>query len=158
MTQMADSQIIASVFLRKGGEGLKTKLFENLAAVEKSAILSRAALASEEEPVIAYFATATDWFLITTQRLVWSNSEGLHAMRILQFDYAESNFEAAWERWQIADDREIRDPNMDIDELFLVTIDGKRTAISLEPGQPYLGISNALMWLSRWAKSQREAA
>ncbi len=158
MTQAADPQIIASVLLRKGCEGKQTKLFENHTSDAKNAVLSKAALGTDEEPVIACFLGASNWFLVTTERLVWTNSGGLQTLCILRLDYADDNFEAAYRRWLAADDRESRNPKMEIDELELVAVDGSRRAITLEPGYPFFGLSNALMWLSRWARSQRKKA
>jgi hypothetical protein len=154
MTQAADPQIIVSVFLRKGREGQQTKLFENLSTDAKNAVLSKAALGPDEEPVIACFDRTNGWFLVTTERLIWTSSGGLNALSILQVDYVEDNFEAAYRRWLAADDRENRNPKMEIDELELVAVDGCRAAVTLEPGYPFHGLSNALMWLCTWARSQ----
>ncbi|RKH37820.1 hypothetical protein [Corallococcus sicarius] len=65
------------VFTQTGGEGLRTRTFDNLPEDARAYLLERAALGADELPVIAYFAGPAHWALVTTERIVLGREAGL---------------------------------------------------------------------------------
>lgn len=146
----ADAQIVASVFMRNGGEGEKTKLFENLAPSEQRGLTKMADLRLSEEIVITFFDSESDWCLITTQRLIWATAGERQEMELLDLDNFDDDFEEAFQRALSRPDPDALNPKLDMREIRPVTLDGRRAKIEIEPGQTYWGFYNALRWLCHW--------
>jgi len=64
-------------FRRFGGNGEKTRLFNELTADISRYLLERVPARVNEIPVIAYFADFGNWLILTTERLVWSNKNNV---------------------------------------------------------------------------------
>ncbi|RKH00443.1 hypothetical protein D7X74_38565 [Corallococcus sp. CA047B] len=65
------------VFAETGGDGPRTRAFDNLPADSRAHLLEYAALTADELPVIAYFGSPVHWVLITTDRIVMGRQAGL---------------------------------------------------------------------------------
>jgi hypothetical protein len=60
------------VFQRKGGNGLYTRLFDNLDPSQRSMVLAEFKLGESELPVIGSIKDPAHWLVLTTGRLAWS--------------------------------------------------------------------------------------
>jgi hypothetical protein len=65
-------EVWTSIFRRKGGDGVTTRLFENLDASQQRALFAEFNLRESELPVIASIQDPGHWFILTTERLAWS--------------------------------------------------------------------------------------
>ncbi len=131
--------IWASIFRRKGGDGAYTRLFDNLDASQRAALLSVIKLRESEVPVIGSVENSDTWLLLTTERLVWS---------------------VGGERRDVPADA-VRDAKADHDHLLknrskvgmrrprVVTIGGEEYPIEIESGAPLIAVWNVLMNLCR---------
>lgn len=63
--------MIASRFLRKGGEGQWLRLLANLTQEVQAALLARLVLAADEIAVLGGVGEDGRWVLLTTQRTAW---------------------------------------------------------------------------------------
>jgi hypothetical protein len=68
------SSIYISIFKRKGGEGLNTKIVNETNKKDYSSFFSK--LVENERPLLIYFVNKLNWFLLTNSRILMSN-EGL---------------------------------------------------------------------------------
>ena len=59
-------KVMSSIFVRKGTETERTKLFDNLTEDIQAKLLESISLRSDELAVIAYLQEDSDWLLITT--------------------------------------------------------------------------------------------
>ena len=67
------SSIYISIFKRKGGEGLKTKIInDNNKKQYESLFLG---LENNETPLIVFFENMQNWFLLTDLRILFCNEE-----------------------------------------------------------------------------------
>lgn len=71
------SSIYISIFKRKGGEGLKTKIINDSNKNQYESLFLR--LENSENPLIVYFENMQNWFLLTDTRILFSN-EGISSI------------------------------------------------------------------------------
>lgn len=128
--------ILRAIFIRKGKETDRTKVFENLAAEIRTKLLARAALLTCELPVVASVLNQDRWVLITTTRIVaverdQTTNVDLNLLRDATVDL-------------LAD---VRQGNRSKDELSILRLSlegGKEQLIQVESGAPHIGIWNVL--------------
>lgn len=71
MNNIDKSSIYVSIFKRKGAEGLNTKI---IAEENKRGYISLFSKVEENEtPLIIYFLNLLNWFLLTNNRILFSN-------------------------------------------------------------------------------------
>ena len=68
------SSIYISIFKRKGGEGLKTKIVNETNVKDYNDLFSK--LEENEKPLLLYFVNLLNWFLLTNSRILMLN-EGI---------------------------------------------------------------------------------
>jgi hypothetical protein len=123
-----------SIFERKGGNGVYTRLFDSLSPGQQSALLGALRLRETELPVIGSLRGPDSWLILTTQRLVW-------AARGEQFEVAVPRIRDA-----IADFRHLANSQskLEMTNLQVTTLSGEEYGIELEPGPPLSGTWNVL--------------
>jgi len=140
MNSNVSKTTIASVFLRNGGEGEHTKLFENLSEPIQGDLREKAILREDEEPVVAYNENGGDWCLITTQRFIWSKLGQTKNLEFRQLKDATIDSSLAIQHKATS--------AADLRDLKLITNTNEEISIEIEPGFPFSGIWNALKFLS----------
>lgn len=148
--------MLEELFRLKGGAGAKTRLFADLSASARADLARMATFAPEEAPVVAYFADESEWFLITTGRVMWLQGENQGAFDLVDLDRVDRDIRSAMERRS----SESEDSNASVkdlmDRLRIHAADGRSVTVSLEPGQPFLTMSGVLGSLCRWASDWRQ--
>src|SRR5947209_3950893 len=67
---------LTNIFLRKGGEGKYTKLFNNLEPETATLLLCPAPILQDAIPVVGGYKDPGEWLLITTGSMIW-HSDGM---------------------------------------------------------------------------------
>ncbi len=131
-----NERLMTAIFLRKGGEGHRTRLFDNLAAREQSTLLRAAQLEPGETAVVGHVADHSEWCMITTRRLIWKNKDGsgsveLAGIRRIVHDMVADIQNGRWDKnqWQ---DLRIEDET------------GQVATLMLEEGRPFFAVWNLL--------------
>jgi hypothetical protein len=125
----------ASIFLRKGGDGTYTRLFDNLDSAQQSTLLAEFKLHESELPVIGSFRDSSNWLVLTTERLAWS------------IEGKREEIAASAIRDATADLRKIQrseHSKQSMHQLQVVTMRDGEYSIELEPGEPLSGTWNVL--------------
>jgi len=65
------SSTYLSIFKRKGGEGLNTKIIKDASNEEHNSLFTR--LEENEKPLLLYFLNLSNWFLLTNNSILMSN-------------------------------------------------------------------------------------
>jgi hypothetical protein len=123
-----------SIFQRKGGDGVYTRLVDNMDAGQRSTLLTAIKLRTTELPVIGSLRGPNNWLILTTERLVWTVAGDRHeidvqavrdaSMDLKQLENSQSKLEAR--------------------TLRVATLEGDEYTIEVEPGQPLSGTWNVL--------------
>lgn len=127
------AQILRAKFLRRGGPGAFTCLFEQAAPALREAVTARAALREGEEPVILGAPSPDRWVLLTSARVL-SLVEG----ELRSTDYADV------EATSLAPRGFRLRPKDQLDLIELTTRGGGRVLLRVEPGGAFFGVLNAL--------------
>ncbi len=125
----------SSIFLRKGGEGVYTRLFDNLDVSHKIVIEKAVSFHTDELPIVGSVRSQSNWLVLTTDRLIYS-IEGQRT-ELLVGTIADA----------VADFTEVIAKNKtkaEMNKLKLLTLDRKEHLIEMEPGRPLSGIWNVL--------------
>jgi len=130
----------SAIFRRNGADGTYTRLFDNLNAAQRSELLMRGALRDTELPVIGSFEDASNWLILTTERLVWSVRGGRHDIVVDAIQDATADFR----RLQLSGLTKL-----EMRELEIKTLQGDEYSIALECGAPLIGTWNVLKHLGR---------
>lgn len=136
MTDILDSSIAISVFLRNGDEGRFTKTIENHDDKKKAEITEICKAFDSEKPILAYFVDIREYCILTDKSLLWSE-HGVRKRKALQ------------ELEKVTIDREMAifrnvDSAFDIRHLKLTDKSGGDFSINVEPGEPLSGLWNVL--------------
>jgi hypothetical protein len=123
-----------SIFLRKGGGGAYTRLFDTLEPGQRSTLLRRLVLSETELPVIGSLRDPGNWFVLTTERIVWATRNERHEL------------DTGAIRDAIADLRQLAKSKskLEMRTLQVTTLSGEEYTIELEPGLPLSGTWNVL--------------
>jgi hypothetical protein len=89
--------VLTNIFRKRGGSGIRTKLFVEFSPAEQQGLLSEFAAIEGEEPVLACIQTGDDWTVITTDRVVSKSGpnmvqfelQALVSVRPAEFDTRE---------------------------------------------------------------------
>jgi hypothetical protein len=104
-----------------------TSLTNSLDGIPKAAgaqLLGEVQLSSDEEPLLASFLDPNRWALLTTERLIWKTGEEVVSRGWVEVQDADPP-ESVWRGTQQRDK---------IDQLIMVTSDGTRHELAVEPG------------------------
>lgn len=122
----------ASIFRRRGRNGNHTRLFDNLDVGQKYILQREFSSAGTELPVVASVQNSANWFVMTTERLVWSidGNRGEIATRLVEGVMPGTN-----------------QRKREMSKLLIKTPYGDHL-IELEPGSPLVGVWSILLHLS----------
>jgi hypothetical protein len=131
------NSVLLSIFRRKGGEGLFTKVINDN---NKSAYYNQLILLEDSEvPLLCYKQNELNWLILTTERILKENegaSLSISFKELIDVKFASSI--------------EYKDGNTRIDDftrLILTTENGTDSIIEIEKGKPYQGIFQVLHYL-----------
>lgn len=132
------------------GDATKTRLFHDMAVADQELLVEQANLRADEDPVIAYLSGDTRWSLVTNQRLIWLDEEGLHDADIFDINRVTHDMGVALQRGQL-DKRQFH-------ELTVEKKSGEVAVVELEAGKPFYGVWRALYWMLDWANRPEQKA
>jgi len=131
------SSIYISIFKRKGGEGLKTKIINDSNKKQYESLFL--GLENNETPLIVFFENMQNWFLLTDLRILFCN-EGVNS-NLKNTDIIEV---------QPAIQEEFRDKIMDKEKftrLKLKTKNNEFFTFKIEQGLSYNGLYQTLHFI-----------
>lgn len=134
---MVKKNILESIFNRKGGEGIKTRLIKN-----DNSLLARIDynIKENENPFLLYFIDSEYWMLFTDNKIIFNKSK-----QLLELEYNKLiNVKPALSE-------EIKSGVTKSDDFtkLLMTFDDKSSLIiDTEKGLPYKGIYQMLHYIS----------
>jgi hypothetical protein len=123
-----------SIFLRKGGNGVFTRLFDSLDPGKRSTLLAALKLRETELPVIGSLGGPGNWLILTTERLVWGIDDARHEISVATIRDATANLK----EFQHSQSK------LEMKRLRIITLGGDEHTIELEPGRPLSGTWNVL--------------
>lgn len=123
-----------SIFRRKGGDGVYTRLVDSMNPGQRSTLLGAIKLRETELPVIGSLRGPNNWLVLTTERLVWTAAGERHEID------AENIRDAAADFKQLENSQS----KLEMRALQVTTLEGDKYTIELEPGQPLSGTWNVL--------------
>lgn len=132
-------QRLLRVFTQTGGEGLRTRTFDNLPVEARAHLLERALLKAEELPVIAYFGGPAHWALVTTERIVLGREAGLLEVPWSELENATvdtAHFQAAFASGA--------GNKLSLSRLRLQRRNAEDVEIEVEAGRAFFGLWNVL--------------
>lgn len=124
-----------SIFVRKGSNGIYTRLFDDLAASQQKSLLQTANIHADELPVVGSADHDENWFLLTTKRIIWSKNQARTEMPIDEIRDVKANL-LKLQRDQLAKDK--------MDSLEIVSVSGNILEVKLECGGPLSGVWHVL--------------
>jgi|SRR5581483_3052594 len=124
-----------SIFRRKGGDGVRTRLFENFDSTQQRLLCVELNLRKSELPVIASIPDSRNWFVLTTERLAWSIEGKRQDLPVGKIRDATADLR------QLQRDRRSK---LDMSQLQIVTMEGNKYTIELEAGHSLNGTWNVL--------------
>lgn len=131
------SSTYMSIFKRKGGEGLNTKIIKESNEMDYNSLFSQ--LEENEKPLLIYFVNLLNWFLLTNNRVLTSNNG--QSIFLYHTDIIEV---------RPALQEEMNDKVTDKQKFTRLKIkakDGEYFVCKLEQGQPYEGIYQVLHFI-----------
>jgi hypothetical protein len=134
------SNIILSIFERKGGNGQYTLPFEHLDAEAQSIVMDQAILTAEEVPVLVSFKSPDEWLMLTTQRLIQIASGekiGLNFNEIASVTVDPDS-----------PDLSMRRQKQYWNRLKIGTFNEVYYTVEVESGMPFWGLWNALKYIA----------
>jgi hypothetical protein len=123
-----------AIFCRKGGNGAYTRPFESLEPRQREALLSSFPLRAGELPVIGGLKDSRNWFVLSTERVVWALKGELRELDIGIIRDAIADF----------DQLESSHSKLKMRTLQITTSSGEAHLIEMEPGLPLGGVWNIL--------------
>jgi hypothetical protein len=125
---------------RRGAWGVITRPFEEFDDEIRESLTSQAGLIEEEQPVIVCFRDKENWVLISDARLIWSESASHHSVAVS--DIVKVTADLAGDAQSGA-----RTKN-DLHHLVIRTSNGETHRVNLEPGPPFFGVWNVVMFMA----------
>ena len=138
MDTIDKSSTYISIFKRKGGEGLNTKIIKDTNNEDYNNLFTQ--LEKNENPLLIYFPNLSNWFLLTNNRVLISN-EGQST-----FLYLTDIIEVRPALQEEMNDR-ISDKQK-FTRLKVKMKNGEYFVCKLEQGQPYEGIYQVLHFIA----------
>jgi hypothetical protein len=108
-----------SIFRRKGGDGVCTRLVDSMDPGQRDTLLRAIELRAAELPVIGSLQGPNNWLLLTTERLVWTVVGERHEIDVKTIRHVRPD---------------LSKPEMRA--LQVTTLEGDEYKIELEPGRP----------------------
>ena len=141
---------ISHIFLKKGGEGRYTKLFENFSLYERELLLNDISLIEGELPIILGFEIPAEWLLITTVRIICRRKGKIEEVQNSEIKEGNVDFDKMLSERKIGFHK--------IDELVITKNNSHKISIYPEIGFPLVGIWNVLIHLGwrNWKQSKDE--
>lgn len=128
-------QVMIARFLRKGGEGIDTKVFYNLEPALHKTIANHISF-DGETPILAYIKD-TYWVIITMQSIYLKNNAG--TVQQLKFEDCKGI------SYMLAENKHYQ---AEVTVKYLATLwKDKRIVFAIESGKPFSGIYQVLVWL-----------
>jgi len=133
-------KILISIFKRKGGEGERTFLFDNLSPENKNLISNTLSEVNENEyTVLVYLKDVDNHFIITTDRII-EKKDG----RKLYFSYAELNLAST----NLSVQYKLGIKSKKEFNVITLKFDNTEYNLIVEPENPYWGLLNVLRYLA----------
>jgi len=139
-----NSSILTSIFKRKGGEGILTKLVDKENIDE--CISQEITFSNEEYPILRFKKNNLNWLLFTNEKIIYKKNETL--LVILLSNLLEVN---------IAMKEEMKDGIVNIEEFTKLNLEDNEKyifLIEIEKGLPYQGIYQMLHYISSTNKTK----
>ena len=155
MTSHFDSNILSAIFRRRGEPSLYTKLFDDLLPEQQQLLLKMVTLKENELPVLACVKAIDNWFLLTTDRAIWTSAGKSQEINTHDIQQATIGKQPLLQVKQALIRGDIT--RADLQHLTVTTMDKTQHIIELEAGSPLNGISNVLHWMGR-ANSKKSQA
>lgn len=132
---MFKKEILTSIFRRKGGEGVKTKLIEHTNLVDKINYTTE----ENENAILIYFLNNKDWILFTDMKMIFNNNQ------MEKFNYSEliDVKPALTEELKFG----VNNPD-NFTKILLKFNDNSSFIIDVEKGAPYKGIYQMLHYIA----------
>jgi hypothetical protein len=132
----SQKDVLRAIFIRKGKETDRTKVFENLAAEIRTKLLAVAALRTGELPIVASVLDQDRWVLITTTRVVAVERDQPTSVDLNLLKDATVDL--------VADARQGNRSKSELSYLRLLLEGGKEQLVQVESGVSHIGIWNVL--------------
>jgi hypothetical protein len=139
--------VLSSIFRRNGGDGNCTKLVEELDADKKNIILEAIKLQASELPVIGSIENSNDWFLLTTERVLWSVDGNKGEVPIESIVEVRSDMGTLRQGGA-----QMKNP---LRRLEIGTVGNQRYSMNVEPGAPCFAILAVLINVTRRNQARR---
>jgi hypothetical protein len=125
----------ASIFRRKGREGVYTRPFDDLTSQQQKMLTAELKLRSSELPVIASITDENNWCVLTTERLVSSSGNERRDIPLHSVVDVSADLESL---------RSTGQSKLALETLQIRTEDDEHVIIRFEAGAPLSGIWNVL--------------
>jgi hypothetical protein len=145
-------------FLRSGGEGARTKVFENLSPETQRRLRQAASIREGEFPAIASVLDDNNWVLITTERVIDRTVEASTTIDHVEIDAFE--MEIFWRARALSPEERIDQEVLGRlkEEQTMIELrlhSGTRHLLTVEAGNPYFGIVNVILFIAHRSYSMR---
>lgn len=128
--------IWATIFRRKGGDGVRTRLFDELGGSDQDGIRRTLGARSGEMAVIGARRDDGDCLILTTDRLAWAAFGQRREVDIRSIcEVWPNNLRAPGQQ----------KPKAEWDTIGIISFDDERLFVRVEPGPSFFGILNVLM-------------
>lgn len=135
---------LSNIFLKKGGEGIRTKLFENLLLFEKEKLLRKKIIKNNESPIIGSYKNENEWLILTSDELAWQRQDRKFSLLLSEIKNADVNFDK-----MVANNLTMNT----VQEIEIELNSSERVILEMESGYPLSGMWNILLHLS-WRNSK----
>lgn len=138
---------IAWRFKKSGANGGALVAAADMDVESRARLASVACVREPEELAVGLLRSESDWVLISSRRVAWTNGGdqcevSLSAIRDATIDDSDLALAGGKDRVEV---------------LTVVTINGERLRLALEPGAPLVGVWNALKMVAGWNRRPEEA-
>lgn len=143
MWKIKDSIIkrIYKQFIETGGEGINSRLYDNLPNSTRDEIKSFVSMLNDETPLIVSYLEERYFVLLTTVKLYWSYKGNINSIMLNELKDATVNLNPL----------DLQTKNQ-INILKIVTITDTSFCIELEEGKPLFGLWNVLKLIASLKK------
>jgi hypothetical protein len=136
-------QICSSTFRRKGGDGVYTRLFDNLDKSQQEILSAAVELQDQELPIVGSVEGQENWLLLTTARLVWCIKGKREELPIREIGHCRRDLTKHGPRTKLTSK-----------ELEVVTAGRKNYLIELEPARPLFATWHVLNNMGAWNRKR----
>lgn len=137
---MALKEVLSAIFLRRGGDGEHSGVFERLRPELREMLLDRCPIKASEEPVLGCVRNNGAWLLMTTERVVSCRHGVVEEVAV------DSIVDVRGDVGGVSAGEVMKN---ELDKLEVVESGGRVVVIEVEPGIPLVGAWSVLVYLSR---------